>query len=126
MQAMDVRVMVGERIRNARKRAKLNQREMALSVGLSPNGLAKIERGESDPKLTTLFRIANSLFIEVADLVSLIPMFPLQSGSLEANEQGRTYARELQSKLKVRMDEQLATGLSVDDVLKKWMPGSVK
>ena len=68
-------------------------------------------------------RIANSLFIEVSDLVTLIPMFPLQSGSLEDNEKNRAWGSEAQSRLKARMDDQLATGLSVDEVLKEWMPG---
>ena len=62
--------MIGERIRNARKRAKLSQTELGKRAGYSMNGLAKVERGESDPKLSGLMRIADALDMKTHELLS--------------------------------------------------------
>jgi len=62
-------VVIGERIRNARRRAKLTQTELGKRAGYSLNGIAKIERGQSDPKITGLAAIANALGMPLSALV---------------------------------------------------------
>ena len=61
--------MIGERIRNERKRAKLSQTELGKLVGYSMNGIAKIERGESDPKFSVISKLADRLGVSIQALV---------------------------------------------------------
>ena len=70
--------MIGERIRNARKRAKLSQTELGRRVGYSMNGIGKIERGESDPKFSVLLNIADVLDIQIEGIVREKPLRELR------------------------------------------------
>ena len=63
-------VMIVERIRNARKRLKLSQTALGQRIGYSMNGIAKIERGESDPKFSSLVKLAGALETDLAYLVT--------------------------------------------------------
>ena len=56
-----MKIRIGERIGIVRRRQKISQTELGRRVGYSLNGIAKIERGESDPKLSVLLRIAQAL-----------------------------------------------------------------
>ena len=69
MDTKEALAMIGERIRNARRRAKLTQTELGRLVGYSINGIAKIERGESDPKFSTVLKIAEVLEVPIVALV---------------------------------------------------------
>ena len=69
---MDVRErmkLIGERVRAARREAGLSQTELGKRVGYSLNGIAKIERGETDPKFSSLVKIADALNLSIVDLV---------------------------------------------------------
>ena len=46
----------------------LSQRELGDKVGVSQAAVAKWEVGESKPKIETLFRLAQTLDVEVTDL----------------------------------------------------------
>ena len=59
---------VGERIREARKRKKLTQHELASALGVTQAVVGRYERGERTPKLKTLTRIAKELGVNVRDL----------------------------------------------------------
>jgi len=59
---------VCEKIHFFRQRRKWSQEEMAARLGISTNGYAKIERGESDISLTRLKQIAKVLEIELVEL----------------------------------------------------------
>lgn len=65
----EVLQLIGERIRNARKRAKLSQTALGKLVGYSMNGIAKIERGESDPKFSVLGLISKELELPLSEMV---------------------------------------------------------
>jgi transcriptional regulator with XRE-family HTH domain len=52
---------VGERIRALRRRKKLSQTAFGKIVGRSMNGMAMIERGEADPPIGLLLKIADAL-----------------------------------------------------------------
>ncbi len=52
-------------IKKLRKQRKITQSELADYAGLSRAGIAKIEAGESDIKLSTLISIANLLGLDL-------------------------------------------------------------
>jgi transcriptional regulator with XRE-family HTH domain len=59
---------VCEKIHFFRQLRKWSQEEMAARLGISTNGYAKIERGESDVSLSRLKQIAKVLEIELVEL----------------------------------------------------------
>jgi transcriptional regulator with XRE-family HTH domain len=60
---------VGSRVRRWRLDAGLTQRQLAALAGLTQPGLAAIERGGNDPRLSTLNRIAQALGRSTRELV---------------------------------------------------------
>lgn len=60
---------VGSRVRRWRLDAGLTQRQLAVMAGLTQPGLAAIERGGNDPRLSTLNRIAHALGRSTRELV---------------------------------------------------------
>ena len=68
---MDERMAeIGERIRSARRKKKLSQTNFGKIVGRSMNGMAMIERGEADPPVGLLMRIAEALDEDFGFLVT--------------------------------------------------------
>ena len=63
-------MQIGERIRAYRRRRKLNQTELGKLIGYSMNGIAKIEQGNSDPKFSSLLKIADALGVSIKSLVT--------------------------------------------------------
>lgn len=55
---------VGSSIREARKRARLTQKELGDRIGLSQQSIAIWENGYRRPKLTTMCKIADALKVE--------------------------------------------------------------
>jgi transcriptional regulator with XRE-family HTH domain len=49
--------MAGRMVREARRRAKLTQRELAVRSGIAQETIARIERGRADPRVMTLDRL---------------------------------------------------------------------
>lgn len=49
--------MAGRMVREARRRAGLTQRQLAAKSGVPQETIARIERGRSDPRATTLDRL---------------------------------------------------------------------
>lgn len=49
--------MAGRMVREARQRANLTQRQLAAKAGIPQETIARIERGRSDPRVTTLDRL---------------------------------------------------------------------
>jgi transcriptional regulator with XRE-family HTH domain len=47
----------GPWVRRARREAQLSQREMATKVGISKSALARIESGEGEPSIATIFEL---------------------------------------------------------------------
>lgn len=58
-------------MRSLRMSKQLTQESMASLVGLSPQGYAKIERGEVKPSAENLTKIAQVLEVDVGDLVQM-------------------------------------------------------
>jgi transcriptional regulator with XRE-family HTH domain len=61
---------IGEKIRAARTRLGIGQRELSRRSGVSAASLSEIERGLRDPRYATLDRIATALDVEVSSLVA--------------------------------------------------------
>lgn len=61
---------VYEKIRNLRERNRFSQEEMALKLNMSPNGYAKIERGETKLTLPRLEQIAEILDVDIFELMT--------------------------------------------------------
>ena len=64
------------RLRNAQSRT---QAELAAAVGISQPRIAEIERGDANPRLVTLGRLAYALRVSVADLLQVPPGHPARS-----------------------------------------------
>ncbi|MFZ7331172.1 helix-turn-helix domain-containing protein [Avibacterium avium] len=61
---------VHDKIRVMREIKKWSQEEMAEKLSMSPNGYAKIERGQSSINLDKLQQIANVFNIDMGELIS--------------------------------------------------------
>jgi len=64
-------MQVHEKIKIMRLCKDWSQEEMAEKLGYSPNGYAKIERGETDIKVDKLGKIAEALGVELQQLLNL-------------------------------------------------------
>jgi HTH-type transcriptional regulator/antitoxin HipB len=60
---------VGEAVRRARQTRGWTQAELAERAGLSPNYVARLERGELGPSLLVAHMLCATLDIEVAELL---------------------------------------------------------
>jgi len=57
------------KLKQARERLGLTQVEVAEKAGINVNGYAKIERGETQPKLETVKKLMSVLKIKPADVL---------------------------------------------------------
>ena len=65
--------LLGERIRQARLAKHWTQEELAHAAGLDRAYLGSLERGERNPSLATLVRVAKVLGVTMASLVADLP-----------------------------------------------------
>ena len=61
---------VGETLRAIRKKRKISLQELAEVTEVSKLTLGKIERGEANPSLTVIWKIANGLSIPISSLLA--------------------------------------------------------
>lgn len=69
MRKYKINKKVGRRIRQIRKTQKMSQEELAEKAKIHRTYMGKIERGESNPPLHTLEKIAKKLRVHVSDLL---------------------------------------------------------
>jgi transcriptional regulator with XRE-family HTH domain len=62
-------VHIGERLRKQRTRRALTQAELAERSGVTTATVARIERDEIEPRMTTLRKLAGGLEVDPAELV---------------------------------------------------------
>jgi DNA-binding XRE family transcriptional regulator len=67
------RIAFGQRVRALRERAGVSQEDLAHAIGMSRRYMSGIERGEANPSLDQLVRIASGLGVEVRKLMPPIP-----------------------------------------------------
>lgn len=61
-------VAFGQRVRELRQEKGLSQEQLAQLCGLHRNYIGGIERGERNPSLLNIGRIAQALGVEIAEL----------------------------------------------------------
>ncbi|MCD7731131.1 MAG: helix-turn-helix transcriptional regulator [Oscillospiraceae bacterium] len=61
--------MVGTRIRDYRIERKMSQENLALTSGIHPDFLGRLERGERCPSIDTLYKICMGLKISITQLL---------------------------------------------------------
>lgn len=75
-----VLLKLGEKIYHHRVIKNLATKEMAHMLSLTPEAFRKIERGESDPSVTTLLLITETLQIDCSELLKSISIHHSTSG----------------------------------------------
>lgn len=68
MENKDLIINIANNIRAERNRARLSQEELAEKIGMNPKHFGAIERGEFNPKITTIIAIIEALNISFYDL----------------------------------------------------------
>jgi len=58
----------GRKVKRLRKRKSLSQEDFASNVGIHRTYMGKIERGESNPPLHTIYKIAKALKTHISEL----------------------------------------------------------
>lgn len=62
-------IEVGKKIQSRRKELKLSQETLSFDADIPRNQIGRIERGEINTSLITLFKISKALKIDVVDLL---------------------------------------------------------
>lgn len=80
--------VLGERVRDFRVELGLSQEDIADLAEMHVTNLGKIERGQSNPSLTTIVRVAGVMGVDPADLVRGLGLkqLPERSHKLTAAE----------------------------------------
>ncbi|HEX3912167.1 MAG TPA: helix-turn-helix transcriptional regulator [Steroidobacteraceae bacterium] len=65
----DTKLELGAGIRAWRKRRNLTQEALAAAAKIHVNALGRVERGEANPTLKVLWKIATKLKLSVAQLI---------------------------------------------------------
>lgn len=68
---------VGERIQRVRKQQNLTQKELGKRCGIAEPTIRRYELGKLKPKITTVSRIAEALGVEILELTSGDPNYPI-------------------------------------------------
>jgi transcriptional regulator with XRE-family HTH domain len=66
---MLVVVKIGDRLRDLRVRRALTQEELAEKADVGTNTVARLERNESEPHMSTLRKLARALAVDPAELI---------------------------------------------------------
>lgn len=67
--AMDLVRLLGENVREARKRRHMSQEALALEADMKRSYLSELERGKRNPTVRALGRLAEALGIDPSDLL---------------------------------------------------------
>ncbi len=71
MQLYNIQNIVAKNIADHRKKHQLSLEKVSKATGVSKNMLSQIEKGNSNPTITTLWKIANGLHLSLSQLTSL-------------------------------------------------------
>ena len=69
---MDLAITFGRVLRELRKQAGLTQEQLGFEAELERNYISMLERGERQPTLTTLVKLAKPLRRKASQLVALV------------------------------------------------------
>lgn len=65
----ELSIKIGHLIRNRRKELKITQESLALQCGIDRSYLGRIERGEVNITVEKLYEIANTLEVDIRNLL---------------------------------------------------------
>jgi transcriptional regulator with XRE-family HTH domain len=65
---MDIKELIGARIKGIRKGRGMSQEQLAEKIGISPKYLSSIERGKENPTLDVFTKMAESLNVELSEI----------------------------------------------------------
>ena len=88
----NLEIFVGKRIRQFRQEMGLTIEELAFKAQLHPNYLGDIERGERNPSLKNLNKIANALEKPLAAIVSNDSVMETMRGAAKIREKNSLYS----------------------------------
>jgi len=66
--AQDIRKMFGKKVQGLRQKRGISQEKLAHEVGVHRTYLGFVERGERNPTLTKIEKIAKALGVSIQDL----------------------------------------------------------
>lgn len=69
---MDLAIVFGPILRELRKKARLTQEQLGFEAELERNFISMLERGERQPTLTTLVKLARPLGCKASHMVALV------------------------------------------------------
>ena len=69
---MDLKEMIGSRIKDIRNKKGLTQEQLSESAGINPKYLSSIERGKENPTLKILLKLSQSLNVNLDEIFSNI------------------------------------------------------
>ena len=65
---MDIKKMIGERIKELRGRKNVTQEQLSEKVEINVKYLSSIERGKENPTLDVFIRIAKALDVDIGNI----------------------------------------------------------
>ena len=65
---MDVKQMIGARIKGIRAKKRISQERLAERMEINPKYLSSIERGKENPTLNTLIKLSESLEVDLGEI----------------------------------------------------------
>lgn len=71
-QKTELQVKFGQKVRELRKKAKMSQEDLALESNLDRTYVSGIERGERNPSLKNIGKIAQALKVKIANFFEFI------------------------------------------------------
>ncbi len=72
---MDIKKLIGLRIKELRNNRGLTQEKLAELMGINPVYMSGIERGKENPTLNTLINLSNALDVEIGDIFASLESF---------------------------------------------------
>jgi transcriptional regulator with XRE-family HTH domain len=69
---LELAIAFGRVLRDLRKQAGLTQEQLGFEAELERNYISMLERGERQPTLTTLVKLARPLRLKASDMVALV------------------------------------------------------
>lgn len=101
-------VRIGAAAREARKRAKLTQEDVAERLGIAPEVYGRMERGVIMPSVPTLKKICQALGVAASSLLAVETMKPpARSASRQAKQEDPPDIRRLLRRLRTLNKPQL-------------------
>ena len=90
MERTELNKKIGQNIRKYRLKIDISQENLAMSAGLYPAYLGRLERGEKCPTIDTLYKISCALGITINELIC----FDSKSDSSPTNNQAKMRIEE--------------------------------